>query len=370
MRSCGRFILSSMALAEIRTVATARRMARRGRGLVGRIAPGVCASLAVAGVAEGLQVIEVAIFGRSWLEALVLAIVVGAVVRLYWTPRDRWISGIAFSAKFLLELAIVLLGATISAASLLAIGPGLLVGIIAVVVCALAAGWIIGRLLGLSPRMTILVACGNAICGNSAIAAVAPVIGADGDEVTAAIGFTAALGVGVVVGLPFLGVALHMSALQFGALAGLTVYAVPQVVAAAAPMGAVAIQFGALVKLVRVLMLGPVCLALALVLRGRGSQPDVSVSWLSRVTSVVPWFIVGFLILVALRSCGLASDGLAAPLSSAALWLTVVAMAALGLSTDLRLVAKSGPQISFAVCLCAVTLAALSLLLIRLMHLS
>ena len=88
------------------------------------------------------------------------------------------------------------------------------------------------RLLGLPLRMSILVACGNSICGNSAIAAVAPIIDADGDDVASSIAFTAVLGVVVVLGLPLLVPLLKMSLTQYGVLAGLTVYAVPQVLAA------------------------------------------------------------------------------------------------------------------------------------------
>ena len=83
--------------------------------------------------------------------------------------------------------------------------------------------------------MAVLVACGNSICGNSAIAAVAPVIGADGKDVAASIAFTAVLGVLVVLGLPLLVPLLRLSETQYGVLAGLTVYAVPQVLAATAP---------------------------------------------------------------------------------------------------------------------------------------
>jgi uncharacterized membrane protein YadS len=94
------------------------------------------------------------------------------------------------------------------------------------------------RLLGLPQRMSILVACGNSICGNSAIAAVAPVIGADGDDIACSISFTAVLGVIVVLTLPLLVPILHLSLTQYGVLAGLTVYAVPQVLAATLPIGA------------------------------------------------------------------------------------------------------------------------------------
>jgi uncharacterized membrane protein YadS len=110
--------------------------------------------------------------------------------------------------------------------------------------------------------MAVLVACGNAICGNSAIAAVAPIIGATAREVAAAIAFTAVLGVAVVLALPLLVPALGLSATQYGVLAGLSVYAVPQVLAATAPLGSLSMQAGTLVKLLRVLMLGPLVLLL------------------------------------------------------------------------------------------------------------
>src|SRR6202162_621297 len=112
------------------------------------------------------------------------------------------------------------------------------------------------RAVGLPIRLSILVACGNSICGNSAIAAVAPVIGADSDDIASSISFTAVLGVVVVLGLPLLVPILQLSLTQYGVLAGLTVYAVPQVLAATLPIGELSNQVGTVVKLVRVLMLG------------------------------------------------------------------------------------------------------------------
>ena len=109
----------------------------------------------------------------------VLAILLGIAVRTLWSPDARFRTGIAFSAKQLLEVAVVLLGASLSLGAILASGPALLAGIVGTVAIGIGASIAICRVLGLPPRMAILVACGNAICGNSAIAAVAPVIGAD-----------------------------------------------------------------------------------------------------------------------------------------------------------------------------------------------
>ncbi len=225
--------------------------------------PGTLVCLAVAAVAAAVAALEEAILGRAWIETLVLAILLGTALRSAWTPAPRYRPGIAWSAKILLEIAVVLLGASLSAAIVASAGLALLLGIAALVTVAIVASYGLGRAFGLPRRMAVLIACGNSICGNSAIAAVAPVIGAESRDVAAAIAFTAVLGIAVVVGLPLLIPLLGLGETRFGVVAGLTVYAVPQVLAATAPAGPVAVQVGTLVKLVRVLMLGPVVVVLA-----------------------------------------------------------------------------------------------------------
>jgi uncharacterized integral membrane protein (TIGR00698 family) len=344
---------------------------RTGSHIAGRfraILPGLLLCIGVTLAAATLEHAEAAVLGGTWLDALVLAILVGTAVRTAWTPGARWFPGIGFSAKTLLEIAVVLLGASVSTRTIVAAGPGLLGGIAAVVVVAIAVSYGIGRLLGLRHRMAVLVACGNSICGNSAIAAVAPVIGADGEDVAASIAFTAVLGVLVVLGLPLLMRLLSLTGLQFGVLAGLTVYAVPQVLAATAPAGAVAVHMGTLVKLVRVLMLGPVVLGLSVLTRRMRDEaaPDVTASRLP-LHKMVPWFIIGFLGLAALRSADLVPHATLGPVAVAANLLTVVSMAALGLGTDLRMVARAGGRVTAAVTLSLVVLGAISLGLIRLL---
>ncbi|MCR0984527.1 YeiH family protein [Roseomonas populi] len=325
---------------------------------VARLLPGVTLCSTVSLAALGLARIEEAAFGRAWLETLVLAILLGVAIRTAWRPGARWKPGIDFSAKMLLEVAVVLLGASLSAATILAVGWELLLGIAVVVVVAILASYALGRAFGLSPRLAVLVACGNSICGNSAIAAVAPVVGAEGEDVAASIAFTAVLGVGVVLALPLLAPLLGLSAGQYGVLAGLTVYAVPQVLAATAPIGVLSVQVGTLVKLVRVLMLGPVVLALSLVApRQGGARPPLS--------RLVPWFILGFLGLAALRSLGLVPAALLGPMAAAATALTVLAMAALGLGVDVRMVARSGGRVVGAAVASLLLLGAVSLGLIR-----
>lgn len=339
------------------------------------LVPGVALCVVVTATATVLQFFEARLFGRAWLEALVLAILVGTAVRTAWTPGNRWFAGIVFSAKTLLEIAVFLLGASVSAKTVMAAGPALLGGIAGIVVVAITVSYGIGRLFGLPTRMSLLIACGNAICGNSAIAAVAPVIGADGEDIAASIAFTAILGVGVVIGLPLLIGMLSLTHLQFGVLAGLTVYAVPQVIAATTPIGAAAVQIGTLVKLVRVLMLGPVVLGLSLLTRRLRDAPDEAAPHVTAgdrpkpgglpIHKLVPWFIVGFLALAGLRSAGLVPHVVLTPIGATANLLTVISMAALGLGTDLRVIAGAGGRVTATVCLSLLLLGGISLGLIR-----
>ncbi|RYE30651.1 MAG: putative sulfate exporter family transporter [Hyphomicrobiales bacterium] len=337
----------------------------------GRILPGLGLCAGISAIAFALEHLEAFAAGRAWLEALVLAILIGTAIRTVWTPSDRWRPGIAFSAKMVLEIAIVLLGASLNMAMIVAAGPALLVGIAVVVSIALAGSFMLGRALGLPKRMAVLIACGNSICGNSAIAAVAPVIGADGKDVAASIAFTAVLGVLVVLGLPLLVPILSLSETQYGVLAGLTVYAVPQVLAATAPVAAASVQIGTLVKLVRVLMLGPVVLALSVLGHRLRDDTDAGnakpASRRLAVNKLVPWFIIAFLGMAALRSHGLIPEVALAPIAKTATVLTIISMAALGLGVDIRVVARAGGRVTAAVTLSLIALTVVSLGLIRLL---
>jgi uncharacterized integral membrane protein (TIGR00698 family) len=335
--------------------------------------PGVLLCVAITLFAMLLETVEVHIAGEAYLEALVLAILLGVALRTAWLPGTRWDPGIRFAAKPLLELAIVLLGASVSLATIFALGPVLIFGIAGIVALSIVTSYAICRGLGLPLRMAILVACGNSICGNSAIAAIAPVIGADGDDIASSISFTAVLGVVVVLGLPLLVPILRLSLAQYGVLAGLTVYAVPQVLAATLPIGALSNQVGTVVKLVRVLMLGPVVLAISLFaseLRvgssgGGGAQARRNRRG-PRLPELVPWFIVGFLVLLLVRSVGLIPPAVQPAVTRTAALFTTIAMAALGLGVDVRIVARTGARVTAAVTVSLIVLGLISYGLIEL----
>ena len=326
--------------------------------------PGLLLCIAITMAAMLLEAVETHFAGEPYLEGLVLAILIGVAVRTAWTPGERFNPGIHVAAKFVLECAIVMLGAAVSVTTITALGPALIIGIACIVAIAIAASYLMCRALGLPQRMSILIACGNSICGNSAIAAVAPVIGADGDDIACSISFTAVLGVIVVLTLPLLVPILNLTLTQYGVLAGLTVYAVPQVLAATLPIGALSNQVGTVIKLVRVLLLGPVVLGFSLFagrIRPAYSRPNRR----PRVDELVPWFIIGFLLVLLARSLGLIPLAVLPGVTKTAALLTTVAMAALGLGVDVRVVAKTGIRVTLAVTASLVVLGLMSYGLIR-----
>jgi uncharacterized integral membrane protein (TIGR00698 family) len=318
--------------------------------------PGVALCVAIAIVGWGLQVVEERLLGRPYIEALVLALLLGVALSAAWNVPARFSPGIQLASRELLEIAVCLIGVAVDTALLRRAGLGLFVGVVAIVVASLAITYGVGRAAGLPRRLAVLLAAGNSICGNSAIAAVAPVIGAEADEVASAISFTAVLGVIVVLILPLLVPLLHLSEARYGVVAGMTVYAVPQVLAATLPVSAAAGAMATLVKLTRVILLGPVVITMSLVShrksRASGGQ-------------MVPWFIIGFILFAAARSLGALPAGAIDAIRQAATWLTIVAMAGLGLGVDVRALRHSSGRIVAVVCVSLTALCVMSVLLSR-----
>lgn len=318
-----------------------------------RLLPGLALSGLVAALAMGLEILERSLTGHPWVDALVLAIAIGTLAHTVLGLHATAVPGVEFAAKLLLEIAIVLLGASVSFSSIGEFGIELLAAVVLVVLLSVPLSYGIGRLLGLSKRLAILVACGNSICGNSAIVAAAPVVEADSNDVAASISFTAALGILVVLLLPAAVATFGLDQRQYGVVAGMTVYAVPQVLAATVPVGGLSVQVGTVVKLMRVLMLGPVILLLGL---SRGAATGTR----QPMYRLVPWFIVGFLMFMTAGSFGLIAEPVLAVTQHAATVLTVVSMAALGLSVNLRSVLACGGGVLAAGALSILVLASLS----------
>jgi uncharacterized membrane protein YadS len=165
------------------------------------------------------------------------------------------------------------------------------------------------------------------------------------------------VGLCVVLGLPLLIAPFALSHYQYGVLAGMSLYAVPQVVAAAFPVSQLSGEVATLVKLTRVLMLGPVVLVAGLLARNGESRRSLS--------SYLPWFVFAFLGLATLRSVGLLPDGFAVPARDASRLLTIVAMAGLGFGVELAAVRRVGPRVALAAVAALTFMAGFTLVMMR-----
>lgn len=324
------------------------------------VLPGVLVASGITAIAFVLAWVQESLVDHAVLEPLVLSLILGLIVRMLWIPSPRVDKGIAFSGKQLLEFAIVVLGLTLDLGAIVDAGWKIVVSVLLLVSMTLIVGISLGKAMGLNTQLATLVAVGNAICGNSAIAAVAPVIRAKKAEVAAAIALTAVLGVGVVLLLPLLVPILNLSDERFGVVAGLSVYAVPQVLATTFSVSVTSGQIGSLVKLTRVIMLGPVVALFAWVYR---DQDDTATGSSFSVKKFFPWFVVGFFLCAIVRTAGFVPSGLVQPATDFSRILTAVAMAGLGLGVDIRSVREMGGKVVNVVLILTVLLVVSALLI-------
>lgn len=300
--------------------------AGRLRGL----APGLAAACAIALVSTALRDAT----GIAALNPVVLALAIGMAIRAVLGASSALKPGIAFAVRPLLRAAIVLLGLSVTLGQLLDLGIGALALAVAVVASTLPfTVWLGGRL-GVDRPLAQLIGAGTAICGASAIVAANQVARGRDEDVTYALAVITLCGTAAMLAYPALAAPLGLGARAYGLWAGASVHEVVQAVGAAAAGGPEAAQSGTVMKLARVFLLAPAVAALGLWAGGGGAGGGAR--------APVPWFALGFLALVALRSTGLVPDILVDASRTLVPLMLATAVAALGLSTDLRALRARG----------------------------
>jgi uncharacterized integral membrane protein (TIGR00698 family) len=241
--------------------------------------------------------------------------------------------GTGTASKQLLQAAVVLLGTQLSLTQVARTGLSSLPVMLGTLAACLVGALFIGRALGISTDLRTLIGVGTGICGASAIAAVTPVIAAAEADVAYAVSTIFLFNIAAVLTFPLIGHALGLGQASFGLFAGTAVNDMSSVVAAATTYGAVAARHAVVVKLTRTLLIIPVSIGLA----ARGGRK-------ASVARLVPWFLVGFLVTSAADTAGLVPARADAALSDLSVFLITVALAGIGLSTDLRRLRRAGPR--------------------------
>jgi uncharacterized integral membrane protein (TIGR00698 family) len=320
--------------------------------------PGVVAAVGVAVVARmthGLLPPAMAGTVGDVIVAMALGVLVANVTRL----PPRLLPGLRWCVTVVLRLAIVLLGARLAFEQVLAIGGQALGIIVVLMAVALLMAHALARLTHTPPRVASLVGVGVSVCGNTAIVATAPAIGASDDDVATAIAVNTLFGTIAVFTYPLLARALGLEPLVFGTWVGTAVNDTSQVVAAGFAYGTVAGQLATTVKLARNALMGVVIVGMGLAHR-RTATGGASPRALLRAS--FPLFVVGFLALALANSLGVLaalSDAtgidVAAGMTSLARALLLVSLAAVGLSSSASGLRRAGWR-PFAVGLGAATI--------------
>jgi uncharacterized integral membrane protein (TIGR00698 family) len=301
-----------------------------------RLLPGLALGGAVTAAAFLLRSLELP--GLTRLSPLMLAIMIGMLVRNTLGRPEAARAGLAFSLRGPLRLGIILLGLQVTLAEILGIGwSGLLILAFALLSTYLFTLWLGGRL-GVAPGLATLIAAGTGVCGASAIVAANTVV-RDGDESVAyALATVTLFGTIAMFSYPLIGAALHMPTEVYGLWSGASVHEVAQVVAAGFARGQAEGEFATVAKLARVLMLAPLVIGMGL-WAARQTQGG------SRTGSPpIPWFVFGFLALVLLGDTGWIDPQLRRYANPATQILLTFALAAVGLETDIRRLIAQGWQ--------------------------
>ncbi|HUW78422.1 MAG TPA: putative sulfate exporter family transporter [Candidatus Nanopelagicaceae bacterium] len=285
----------------------------------------------------------------------VICIVIGVIIAAVRKPGALFRPGIVTSSKLVLQISIVVLGSQLSLGQIMRVGfTSLPVMLGSLSVCLIGAYWI-GKWLGIVGDLRTLIGVGTGICGASAIAAVTPIIGAASVDVAYAISTIFLFNVTAVLTFPLIGHLLGMSQHSFGLFAGTAVNDMSSVVAASSTYGTAAANYGIVVKLTRTLLIIPISLALASLAHRRANKVSPLDAPLDpvklatanvhvRLGRLVPWYLIGFLLVATANSLGLVPLRIHHSLTLVSLFLIAMALAAIGLTTDLPALRRTGPR--------------------------
>lgn len=304
------------------------------------ILPGFGAALVIAAAAKWLEsLLPIHLIGAS-----VIALFIGMGIHQMKKPGKLLQTGLKFTSKKVLKLAIILLGASLSIGTILQVGRLSLTVMVFTLLTCFGGGYFVGKKLGLNWKLSNLISAGTGICGGSAIAAIAPVIDADDSDIAYAMSATFLFDMAMIVLFPIMGRAMGLSDMAYGLWSGTAVNDTSSVVAAGYAFSEAAGDFATMVKLTRTLSIIPTVVIFSLIhahlKKKEGGAGDSSEK--VNIVGLLPWFIVAFLVMAGVNSVGLIPAALSAALKDISKFLMVAALAAIGLNTDFNKMKQSG----------------------------
>lgn len=332
----------------------------RGRAILA-ILPGLLLASAVAISSYLLRQLP----GMTTFSPMILAILLGmAFHNLVGTPAIAK-PGVTFSLRRLLRIAIILLGLQLTITQVIEVG-GRGIGIIAATLVATFAFTVwMGKLLGVDRKLAQLIAAGTSICGASAVIATNTVTEAHDEDVAYAVACVTVFGSVAMFGYPLLPGLLHLDPHAFGLWSGASIHEIAQVVAASFQDGQKAGEFGTIAKLSRVMLLAPTVIALGSMAAWRAAK-NAPTAVASSARPPMPWFVLGFVALVGLNSLITIPAEARIWVAAATTFLLSIALAAMGMETDVRKLTARGIRPALLGALAFLFIASFSLALIKL----
>lgn len=303
-----------------------------------RLLPGL---LLTSALAAGATLLGRLSYG-SGASPLMIAVLFGVLFRFMFGAPTRTRPGVQFAQKQLLRIAIILLGLQLTLDQVAGVGGLLLTLIVTVVSATFVFTCWVGKWLKVDLGLTRLIAAGTSICGISAIVATNTVVDARDEDVAYAIATATVFGSVSIFLYPIIAAGLLMASIPYAAWVGLSVHEVAQVIAAGYAYDDRSGEFAVIVKLSRVLALAPLVLTIGWLWRTDNSR-DLRDSGILR-SIPIPFFVFGFVAMIALNSLGLIAPGPKSIMTFVSAFLFAMALAALGLETDLRKLKEKGPR--------------------------
>lgn len=334
-------------------------------------APGVLLCLAVALLAWFLVELAPAL---EIVGSAVLAILFGMVLCAVMKNKDKVKDGVAFTSKKVLQYAVILLGFGLNLRKIGEVGLTSLPIILSTIATSLIVAFLMSRALHMPGKIATLIGVGSSICGGSAIAATAPVIEADDEEIAQSISVIFLFNVLAALIFPTLGGAIGLSDTGFGLFAGTAVNDTSSVTAAASTWdtlhntGGAVLEYATIVKLTRTLAIIPITLVLSLMQAKKAGNAKGGF----RLKNAFPMFILWFVcasVVTTLCTSFVAPAAVFKPLKELSKFFIVMAMAAIGLNSNLiKLVKNGGKPLLLGLC-CWLGITAVSLLMQHVMGL-
>ncbi|MFA0815178.1 MAG: YeiH family protein [Anaerofustis sp.] len=293
----------------------------------------------------------------------VFGIVIGMIIAAIKRP-SHFEMGIKYTSKKILQYAIILLGFEMNLYYVFAVGADSLAIIISTLTTSFLVAFFASKALRIDGKIATLVGVGTSICGGSAIAATAPVIGASDEEIAHSISTIFLFNIIAVFIFPALGHLFGLSDTGFGVWAGTAINDTSSVVAAGVSWSetagnTTALQLATIVKLTRTLMIVPITLVLAVYTSKKTVKAEGSTF---RFAKIFPWFVLGFLAAAMLNTFLPIPQSVSGFLVSAGKFMIVMAMSAIGLNTNLKKLLTNGIRPIVLGFLCWIAVAGMSLL--------